>query len=137
MSDIFIPDIVGAGIYAVPTSQAELDDAAAGFKLVIDTAAITVEIGPGNFADLIHGDIFAWVRDNATAEGGSGTRSLCMFMSAIGLDPAIGDIRECLTPQEMIDLFADIRSALEAVVGMTSVGDMNAVLYISGDYNVA
>jgi hypothetical protein len=122
-------DIVGTGIYAIPATSEQLDDAASGLSALIDAAAITIGV-----YDFVRVATYAWVRDCATAGGGEGTRSLCMFIDAFALDPAQGSLTECPSAAEMDLLFAAIKAALEVSGDITSVGTQTASLYFSGHY---
>lgn len=129
MSDIFISDIVGEGTFAVPDNEGDLILAANGLFDIITDAAITVGV-----YDFVYINSYAWVRDCATAEGGEGTRSLCMFIDSFALRPQPGAVEECPSAAQMDALFTAIKSALEADANIESIGTQKATLYFSGHY---
>jgi len=129
MSDIFISDIVGEGVFAIPDGNLDMTDAANGLFNLIEDAAISVGL-----YEFVYIGIYAWVRDGSPAGGGEGTRSLCMFVDAFGLDPDPGAVEECPSAAQMDGLFAAIRAAMEANINITSIGTQQATLYFSGHY---
>lgn len=129
MSDIFISDIVGEGVFAIPDGNLDMTDTANGLFFIIEDAAITVGL-----YGFVYIGIYAWVRDDAPAGGGEGTRSLCMYIDAFGLDPDPGAVEECPSAAQMDSLFTAIKNALEANADITSIGTQRATLYFSGHY---
>jgi hypothetical protein len=129
MSDIFISDIVGEGVFAIPDGNLDMTDTANAFLIVIENAVISVGL-----YDFVYVGIYAWIRDGSPAGGGEGTRSLCMFVDAFALDPRPGAAEECPTAAQMDSLFAAIKAALEAEADITSIGTQQATLYFSGHY---
>lgn len=129
MSDIFISDIVGEGVFAIPDGNLDMTDTANAFLIVIENAVISVGL-----YEFVYVGIYAWVRDGAPAGGGEGTRSLCMYIDAFGLDPDPGAVEECPSAAQMDSLFVAIRNALEAEADITSIGTQQATLYFSGHY---
>jgi hypothetical protein len=101
MSNVFVTDINGTGIYAVPGSDVALAAAEAGLAALIGTV-------PG----LTYSKVFAWVKDS---DGGSARTLNCLVANA-QLGGAV-----CPDATDTQTLMSNIQSALEGDPNITSV----------------
>jgi len=126
MSNIFIRQIVGSGIYTIPESDLELAATTAGLDALIS-----------GIANLTYGSLLGWVEDSGGPGGAEGTRTLnCL----IGNFTYFGE--EC-PPEEgatgVDTLIGQIESTLEADPNISSIDVQQYSLYqapaapVSGD----
>jgi hypothetical protein len=115
MSNIFITNIVGAGTYAVPTTDAELAAATAGLDTHID-----------NIANLDFSRVLAWVE---TEDGVGAFRTLnCV------IENFVYNGEECPDAAETVTLTAAISAELVADANITSIGDQQVHIFQTGAY---
>jgi hypothetical protein len=118
MSNIFITDIVGTGTYSIPTNDAELAAATAGFDAILS--------GVANFA---YDRVLAWVEDQAGPNGAEGIRTLnCLVEKFTYLT------KECPSETEVDTIGAAIEAALEADANITSIDQQQYHLFQAGAY---
>jgi hypothetical protein len=110
MSQIFITNIVGTGVFAVPTNQSELTAATS------ELASIMAGVSANFLYDLVD----AWVQDSDIP---SGPRSLSCLISGFQYN---GEV--CPSSAIMTTLLGLIRTAIEAHASITSVGILSANL---------
>ena len=106
MSQVFITDIIGTGIYAVPTNPTQLLTAKAGFDSIIS-----------GVANLSYQSVDAWVTDSNVP---AGPRSLNCSVNGFEFSGSI-----CPNATDTDTMLAAIKSALEADVDITSVSVEN------------
>lgn len=118
MSNIFITDIVGTGTYAIPSNDAQLAAATAGFDTIL-----------GGIANLTYDRVLAWVEDQEGPNGAEGVRTLnCLVEKFTYLT------KECPSETEVDTLGAAIEAALEADASITTVGQQQYHLFQAGAY---
>lgn len=119
MSKIYVMDIVGEGIYQIPSSDASLLSATNGMD-----SLLTVDPGIVDFA---YTDIQAFVKDGATASGGEGTRSLNLMIDGFNYEGAT-------VPSEAATdaMCTAIRVALKSIPG----GEVQGVITDVGEIRV-
>ena len=118
MSNIFITEIVGASTYAIPTNDAELAAATAGFNTILS-----------GVANLAYDRVLAWVEDAGGPDGAEGVRSLnCLVEKFTYL------AKECPDESQVDTMTAAIEAALEADVNITSIGQQQVHIFQAGAY---
>lgn len=110
MSQIFITNVVGTGVFAVPTDASELTAATNEFASII----------AGVSANLLYDLVDAWVQDSDVP---SGPRSLSCLIHGFEYN---GEV--CPSASSIATLLGLIRTALEAHASITSVGTLSANL---------
>ena len=118
MSNIFITDIVGAGVYAVPTSDAELALATAGLNSRL-----------ASVSGLSYDRVLAWVEDSGGPGVVEGARTLNCLIEKFTVSGA-----ECPSESDVDALIAAIEFNLELDADITSVGNQQVHIFQAGAY---
>lgn len=118
MSNLFISDIVGTGVYVPPSADIALHSLDQYFCDLLVAVP-----------DLVFERAIAWVKDSARPGGGEGSRTLNCLLTGV-----LYDSKKCPTEAEVDTLVAATRAALLAASGdgtITSVGvqEYNIVEY--------
>lgn len=125
MSNIMIHDIVGTGIYAVPSSIGTAQSATAGLRTLIfgDPGVPGLAVGETSFSR-------AWVVDSQTSGSEHGARSLAL---SIGGFTYFGVV--CPTEAAVDQMISTIRSVLLAASAggtITAIGSIEVNLFDAG-----
>ncbi|HUV13231.1 MAG TPA: hypothetical protein VMY18_06285, partial [Acidobacteriota bacterium] len=118
MSNIFITDIVGAGVYAVPTNDAELATATAGLNSRL-----------ASVSGLSYDRVLAWVEDSGGPGAVEGARTLNCLIEKFTVSGA-----ECPSESDVDALIAAIEFNLELDADITSVGNQQVHIFQAGAY---
>lgn len=118
MSNVFITKIIGNGTYAIPTNDAQLAAATAGFDALLS-----------GVAGLAYDRVLAWVEDQEGPDGAEGVRTLnCLIEKFTYLT------KECPSEAEIDTLGLAMEAALEADASITSIDQQQFHLFQAGAY---